>query len=453
MTRTVAAQTVVVGAGPVGSLLALLLARRGHQVTVYESRPDPRRLPAPPGRSINLTLAERGWHALRAVDADAAVHEICVPLYGRMIHSPYGACAFQPYTSRHDAIYSASRAQLTDLLLEMVRAHPGVRVHFDHRCLEPDFDRRRLSFVGPGGVTTAVTARQVFAADGAWSTLRRGLLRAHAGSFFQRLSPMLYRELRLPPSGLTGDLAHREALHLWPRGQCMLVGFPNVDGSATVSMFMPLTGEESFAALTTPHELTRFLRDECPDLLAASPDLVQDFFARPPSLLVSSSCRPWVHEDWLALVGDAAHALVPFLGQGLNAGFEDCTVLLDCLSEHGDDGHAALRRYEQDRTENCETVIQLAEQHYEELAVRARDPLFRIRKWLEDRAYRLGPDRFVPLYTMVAFSRRPYTEVRCRQARQEEMLDRLMKHPAIRAREVGAHVDALIRDELAQLAV
>ncbi|HWG99494.1 MAG TPA: FAD-dependent monooxygenase [Pilimelia sp.] len=451
MRAAVATQTVIVGAGPVGCLLALLLAHRGHRVTLYESRPDPRRLPSPPGRSINLTLAERGWHALRAVGADAAVREICVPLYGRMIHTEPEGCAFQPYTSRRDAIFSASRARLTDLLLARARAEPRVDVHFDQRCLEPDLDRRLLRFVGPGGVISTVAAQRVFAADGAWSTLRRGLLRARGGSFFQRLSPMLYRELRLPAHDLSGPLRDRESLHLWPRGSCMIVGFPNTDGSLTLSVFMTLTGEDSFGALHTAHDLTAFLRDRCADLRAAAPGLVADFFARPPSLLVSSGCRPWVHEDWLALVGDAAHALVPFLGQGLNAGFEDCTVLAECADAAAGDWGEALRRYQDARAENCETVIELAEQHYEELAVRARDPLFRARARLEERAYLLDPERFVPLYTMVAFSRRPYVEVRQRQARQAEMLDRLMKHPACQARDGGAYVDELIRDELAQL--
>ena len=439
----------VVGAGPVGCLLSILLARRGHEVVVYERGPDPRGAPAPAGRSINLTLAERGWTALARAGVDGAVREITMPMRGRMIHGEQGSLRFQPYTSDGDAIYSASRWELTARLLEIARTYDAVTFRFDHRCQDVDLARRTVWFEGPDGVVEDVRPSRVLAADGAFSMARHSLARAGA-SFFQRLSPLMYKELRVPCDS-SGACFAMDALHLWPRGDCMIVGFPNPDRSLTASVFMPAQGDVSFGAFTGVDELERYLAAVCPDLLARAPDLLQDFFARPPSSLFSSGCSTWIHEDWLALVGDAAHALVPFLGQGLNAGFEDCSVLADCIDALGDDWTAVFAGYERLRRPDCDAVIELAEQHFDELARRARDPRFVVRKALEERAHLMDPERFTPLYTMVAFSHRRYADIRRVQARQEEMLDRLMALPQIDDAWDGADVERAIRSELARL--
>jgi kynurenine 3-monooxygenase len=444
-------EIAIVGGGPVGCVLAIALAQRGHDVVVYDGRPDPNVTPPPPGRSINLTLAERGWNALREVGLEDAVRQISIPLSGRMIHDEHGDRRFQPYTLDGDAIYSVSRTALTCLLIEAARSHDNVALRFGHRCGDVDLDRRVLRLVAPHGEQLEVGAERVFGADGAFSTVRRSLLRAGAAHFSQRLSDVLYKELRVPPAALGHFSFEPNVLHLWPRGDCMIVGFPNLDASLTISMFMPFGGEVSFQAFADPAELERWLRANCADLLASAPELVQDFFARPPSPLVGGGCRPWIQGDWLALIGDAAHALVPFLGQGLNAGFEDCSVLAGCLDAFGGDWAAALCEYEEARRENCDAVMDLAEQHYDELARGARDPRFVIRKALEAKAHRMAPDRFVPLYTMVAFQPRPYAEIRRIRAGQEAMLDRLMELPDIEATWAGAAVEEAIRLELAAL--
>jgi kynurenine 3-monooxygenase len=443
----------IVGGGPVGSLLALGLARRDIPVTVYEARPDPRAGAALSGRSINLTLAERGWNAIREIDAEAAVRAISLPLLGRMIHGEDGRTRFQPYTSEGDAIFSVSRARLSTLLVGLAADHPNVTVHFEHRCLGVDLDRRLLRFDRAGDDVVEVEPVRVFAADGVFSTVRRSLFALPHFEFFQRLSTMMYKELRLPATSDGGFVFDPEALHLWPRGDCMVVAFPNMDRTFTVSMFMPAQGEQSFASLSDPATLERFLDTMCPDLRRASPALVADYFAVPPANLVSGGCHPWIHDDWLALIGDAAHALVPFLGQGLNAGFEDCSVLLDCIDRFADDWHKVLEQYQEARSQNCAAVIDLAEAHYVELAQAARDPLFLVRKALEDKVHRLAPERFVPLYSMVAFESRPYVDVARARHRQMQMLDRLMALPDIAHRWDGPEVEAAIQHELAALAV
>jgi kynurenine 3-monooxygenase len=443
----------IVGGGPVGSLLALGLALRDIPAVVYEARADPRLGVGQAGRSINLTLAERGWNAMREVGVEAAVEAISLPLRGRMIHSEDGQSRYHPYTSDGDAIFSCSRAMLSNLLVGLAAEHPNITVHFEHRCLGADLERRVLRFERPHGGVVEVTSTRVFAADGAFSTVRRSLFAQPGFQFFQRLSPLMYKELRVPQTADGTFAFDPEALHLWPRGECMVVAFPNVDRTFTVSMFMPAHGEDSFAALADPPSLERFLEVTCPDLRRASRTIVGDWFAVPPAMLVSGGCHPWIHEDWLALIGDAAHVLVPFLGQGLNAGFEDCSVLLDCIDRFADDWQKVVEQYQEARSANCAAVIELAESHYEELARAARDPLFLVRKALEDKVHRLGPDRFVPLYSMVAFENRPYLEVAQARDRQAQLLDRLMARPDIASCWDGPDVERTIRRELAALEV
>ncbi|MGZ8634037.1 MAG: FAD-dependent oxidoreductase [Solirubrobacteraceae bacterium] len=444
-------EIAIVGAGPVGCVLALTLARRGYDVVLYEGRPDPLVSPPPPGRSINLTLAERSWGALREVGLEGAVRDISIPLTGRMIHGEDGGRRFQPYTLDGDAIWAASRTELTSFLVEAARSYDNITLRFGHRCRDLDLERRVLRFDGPGGQRVEVGAQRVFGADGAFSAVRRSLLRAGASQFLQQLSPVLYKELRVPPAGYGECAFEKNVLHLWPRGECMIAAFPNLDWSLTVSMFMPFSGDVSFQAFSDDSVLEDWMREYCADLLEASPDLLHDFFARPPSPLVAGGCSPWIQGDWLALIGDAAHAIVPFLGQGLNAGLEDCSVLAGCIDAFPGHWTTVLNEYQHARLDNCEALIQLAEQHYDELAKSARDPRFPIRKALEAKAHRMAPDRFVPVYTMVTFQPRPYAEIHRVRARQEEMLDRLMALPDIEARWDGPEVELAIKAELALL--
>ena len=280
---------------------------------------------------------------------------------------------------------------------------------------------------------------------------KRQLLKHPAFRFYQRLSPISYRELKIPASPSGGFAYAPEALHIWPRGDCMIVGFPNIDRSFTVSVFMPAQGDLSFASLSERETLDGFLLHSCSDLAVNLDNVAHDFFSGTPAPLLSCGCAPWVHGGWLGLIGDAAHTLVPFLGQGLNAGFEDCSVLMECLEECGHDWTETLEAFEERRLPDAEAVTRLAEQHFDELARAARDPGFVRRKALEDRLHSLAPDRFVPLYTMVAFERRPYTEIARVRERHEAILDHLTAIPELEARWDDADVRDLVERELAVL--
>jgi kynurenine 3-monooxygenase len=444
-------EVAVVGAGPVGALLAIMLAQRGYMVDVYEARPDPRLESEPGGRSINLTLAERGWRALRAAGIGGAVEGMSLPLQGRMIHSEADAPRFSPYTASGDAIFSASRAELTRKLLDLTEDHPEISLRFGHRCCGVDVEARVISIVDPQGVRREIAPDSVLAADGAFSAVKRSLLRDPGFSFYQRLSPISYRELKVPPTA-AGDFAFDpSALHLWPRGDCMIVGFPNLDRSFTVSVFMPAQGDMSFAALADRESLEEFLSQSCPDLFAVLPDVAHDFFNGLPAPLLSAGCAPWAHGGWLSLIGDAAHTIVPFLGQGLNAGFEDCSVLMECLDAAADEWEPALAAFDEARLADAEALIWLAEKHFEELAQTAADPSFVQRKAVEEKLHALAPDTFVPLYTMVAFECHPYSQIAHVRAQHEALLDRLMMVPGIAERWDEPEVSSLVLSELASL--
>lgn len=312
-----------------------------------------------------------------------------------------------------------------------------------------DVAGRRVDVITPAGRRRELRVERLLAADGAFSAVRRALLRDPDFRFYQRLSPIAYRELMIsaPPTGVAFAA---DALHVWPRGDCMIVGFPNVDRSFTVSMFLPAQGPLSFAALADRRALDAFLSSTCPDLASALQDLAHRFYNGTPAPLLSSGCAPWIHGGWLGLIGDAAHTLVPFLGQGLNAGFEDCRLLMECL-DRGEEWGDALEAFEEARHEDCEAATTLAEEHYDELARAARDPGFVRRKAVEQRLHEWAPDRFTPLYTMVAFECRPYAEVARRRARHEDLLDRLMRIPDLEQRWDDPDVRAVVEEGLAAL--
>jgi kynurenine 3-monooxygenase len=408
---------------------ALLFAQAGYDVHVFEGRADPRRSPPVRGRSIALTLTHRGWTAIRSAGLEAEIRQIALPLRGRRIHAESGEQRYQPYGTSGEAIDCVSRPALTALLLERVSKEARVHLHFGWRCVDAFPEESALVFQTEHG-TVRVGAARILAADGASSPVRRSLLRREDFDLSQTYSKLFYKELNIPLLSDGGWPLDPEAIHIWPRGDSMLAAFPSTGQGFMGTLFMPMDGARSFNALSRPRDVERFFRSTFPDLEPHLPRLVADFYAQGPSHLVSVRCFPWVFRG-LALIGDAAHAMVPFLGQGLNAGLEDISVLVDCVTDGESDWQAALYRYQQRRKLNCDAVSDIAAQHFNELAEAARDPRFLWKKKLEVRLGQLFPKELESPYHIVSFSDRPYLEA-CRSAAlQRRVLDRLLVRPEL----------------------
>ncbi len=426
------ARVVVAGAGLVGSLLALLLKRRGYDVELCERRADPRAAGYVGGRSINLALSDRGLRALELAGIRADVEQVAVPMPGRRMHAVDGTGPFMPYGLNGEAIRSVSRGGLNIKLLDLLD-QVGVPVHFEHRCDDADLARRRVRFSTPSGAAE-FEGDVVVGADGAFSAVRYAMQRTDRFEYSQTYLPHGYKELAIP-SGPGGTfLLDKNALHIWPRSSFMLIALPNVEGSFTCTLFFSLEGErESFAALDTPAQARAFFADVFPDALALMPDFDEQWANNPVSSLCTVRCSPW-HRGRTMLVGDAAHAIVPFFGQGMNCGFEDCAVLMQILDETNDDWDRALPLYSQRRKENGDAIATLALENFVEMREKVADPVFVYRKKVEAALARAFPDDVTPSYTMVTF--RPdltYAQALAKSRAQDRILDRLVADDRVRA--------------------
>jgi kynurenine 3-monooxygenase len=402
---------VVAGAGLVGTTLSMYLADQGIDVDVYERGPDPR-LGAPDGRrsSVNLTLTERGLRCLDVVGVGAAIRANSVPVERRAIHAGNGNLLHQPYGNRGEALHSIKRSMLIGLLLDAAEARPGIRLHFEHRCVDLLPTTGTLLVEDVRSQTIRAERGRVVAADGVGSAIRRALCTRAGLAVWIRRMDLAYRELAIAAAEPGGPewVADRDSLHIWPRETHMLVGFPNVDGTFTLSLFMPLRGAGSFASLLTPADVRDLFRTSFADV--ALPEAVDDYFARPPTPITTVRCAPWRFRDRALLIGDAAHAIVPYLGQGANAGFEDCRVLADLLDEHGSDWATTFDRFEAARRPNLDAIATLADEHLDEIGSLVGTPDFQLRKRIERALNRRDPDRYQSLYNLIAFTSIPYAE-------------------------------------------
>ncbi|MBO4206410.1 FAD-dependent oxidoreductase [Micromonospora echinofusca] len=414
-------EIAVVGAGLAGCLTACFLARRGYRVALYERRPDPRTGTVERGRSINLALSERGLDALRRIGLAEQVMADALPMRGRMIHPVQGETNFQQYSVSGDrAINSISRGALNNALLDAATRLPGVRAAFDHRLVGLEPATGEMRFETPTGEVTA-TAAVVLGTDGAGSAVRQQLL--GYGLLTERVDFLDYgyKELTIP--AVDGEFAlDPDALHIWPRGTSMMIALPNPDRSFTCTLFWPNEGPGSFVALTDPAAIEAHFASHYPDVPPLAPKLVDDYQQNPVGQLGTVYCTPWQVHGRVALLGDAAHAIVPFYGQGANCAFEDVVELDRCLDECGDDWAAALPLFEQRRQENAGAIAEMALANFVEMRDKVASPLFQLGRRVEHTLERALPGRYVSRYELVSFSTTPYAEVRRRVRRQHRIL-------------------------------
>jgi kynurenine 3-monooxygenase len=417
-------RVTLIGAGLAGSLLAIYLARRGHRVTLYEWRPDLRRVEVPAGRSINLALANRGIAALAALGLMEDVEKLLIPMRGRMLHDEHGRLELQPYGQHpHEVIHSVSRPMLTALLLDAAEATGRVRARFGRRCEAVDLATGTLTLCDGSGGREAIPFEVVIGCDGVNSSVREAILEATSGACSDEPLAHGYKELSIPPAAGGGFRMEPHALHIWPRGGYMLIALPNLDGGFTVTLFLPHEGQDSFAALTDEAQLRAFFEARFPDVSALMPHLAAEFFRHPTGRLGTLRTRPWQVCDRALILGDAAHAVVPFHGQGMNCAFEDCSALDACLERWPDDWAQAFTEFESLRKPNAEALADLSIENYLEMRSTVRDPKYQLKKALAFRLEDRHPERFIPRYSMVMFHRIPYAEAKRRGVIQDQILE------------------------------
>lgn len=445
-------QVTIVGAGLVGSLLAIFLARRGYQVTVFERRPDPASGRIVGGRSINLALSDRGLLALERAGIARQIEDVAIPMKGRMVHTLDGSSALLPYGTETQAIRSVSRGGLNTTLIELARKEANVRLVFERRCAGVDLKRPALTLEAPDGSTTTHETDLLVGADGAFSAVRSEMQKLDRFDYRQDYLEHGYKELHIPPGPGGAFRLEQNALHIWPRKSFMLIALPNRDGSFTCTLFFALDGEsDSFAALNTVAAARAWFEKVFPDALALMPTFDDDWRRNPTSTLCTVRCRPWTHGGKTLLIGDAAHAIVPFFGQGMNAGFEDCRVLMEILDETGDDWARALPRYDQARKANADAIAQLALENFVEMRDKVADPVFLLEKKIEKHLAALLPDKVVPKYTMVTFSPEiSYADALRRGQIQDEILAAARQIPNIEGGLASGAYDEALRTMVAE---
>jgi kynurenine 3-monooxygenase len=418
----------LIGAGLNGPLLAILLAQRGFAVEICERRPDMRRVRMSAGRSINLALSTRGIHALQQAGLWERMRSIIIPMKGRMMHSIAGELTYQPYGKNEaEVINSISRAELNIALINAAEEQ-GATIHFNQRCTGYDLKTgaTRVRDEETGGETTRET-RVVIGCDGSASAIRAEMLKLSRFNFSQQYLDYGYKELTIPEDARGKHLLETHALHIWPRGNHMLIALPNIDGTFACILFLPFEGADGFTSLTTQEQVTRFFESRFPDAVPLMPQVVDDYFANPTGTMVTIKCSPWHVEGRALLLGDAVHAIVPFFGQGINCGFEDCTSLVELLDRYDADWPRVFAEFEKERKVNTDAIADMAIENFTEMRDRVADSRFLFRKKVELALEAKYPRLFVPKYAMVTFHRIPYSVALARGAVQDGMLAELCK--------------------------
>jgi kynurenine 3-monooxygenase len=417
----------IIGSGLTGPLLAISLAQRGFPVQLYERRPDMRRVRISAGRSINLALSTRGIHALREAGVWDTIASILIPMRGRTMHSVTGDLTFMPYgKDETEFINSVSRAELNIALMNAAET-ADVKIHFNERCTGFDLRSAAVHLRNEDtGAESVVDSKIVIGTDGTASAVRTEMHKLPRFNFSQQYLDYGYKELTIPAGSAGQHVLETHALHIWPRGTFMLIALPNIDGTFGCILFLPFEGGDiSFEALDTEAKIRSFFEVQFPDALGLMPNLVENYFGNPTGAMVTVKCSPWHVDGKALLLGDAAHAIVPFFGQGMNCAFEDCTYFLELLDRHGADWRALFSAFEKARKDDTDSIADLAIENFVEMRDRVADPRFLFRKKVELELEKKYPGRFVPKYAMVTFHRTPYSIAAQRGAVQDRMLGEL----------------------------
>ncbi len=438
----------IVGSGLVGTVLAIALKQQGHQVFVYEKGEDIRTLDFS-GRSINLALSERGWKMLKRIGLEDKVRQFGIPMYQRAIHHIEKE-EKQPYGIHGEAIWAVSRGGLNKKLVDWAE-EVGVQFVFNTPIWSLDIKKGLLyTSEYEHQEWKAIQHDVIFGADGAYSKVRSRLQRRSRFEYQQSYLPIAYKELVIPAKEQGTFAMDENSFHIWPRKDFMLIALPNMDGSFTCTLFMPYEGEVSFDAIQSEREIHHFFQTNFPDALQLMPDLLELYQANPVNSLVTTTCFPWVYKDKVALIGDAAHAVVPFYGQGLNAGLEDVDVLLDCLVSEPDNWEKALDVYQHSRKVNADAIAELSYRNFKEMSEQTANPLFLLRKKIESKFAKKYPDLWLPLYDRVTFSKGSYQEALAIGDKQAKIMDVIMTAENIEERwdslEIEEHLKQLINE-------
>ena len=443
-------EVVIIGAGLVGSLLSIYLSKRGYQVKVYERRADMREEKITAGRSINLALSDRGLLALQKVGLDEEIRQISIPMNGRFIHNMDGTTGFQPYGMEGQFINSVSRAALNMKLLDLAE-HEGVQIYFSHKCTSINWDENKIYFESAIDEPPATVSFELaFGADGAFSSARLSHQLQHEKfNYHQYYINCGYKELTIPPTA-NGEYAMKiNALHIWPRRDYMLIALPNQDKSFTCTLFFPFDGESSFSNLDSTAKVKSFFESTFPDATALMPGYLNEFFNNPTSTLVTIKCYPWVRDDKFSLIGDAAHAIVPFFGQGMNCGFEDCRILDELIGIYDHDWKMILPQFQKQRKPNADAIADLAVGNFTEMRERVADPKFLLQKKIEAWLHEKHPDKWIPAYSQVTFNPQiPFADAFRNAMKQEAIMQQVMTIPGIEENWRTGEVEKLILSKL-----
>lgn len=422
----------ILGSGLIGSLMSIYLKKRGLDVQVYEKRADNRKVEyKEEGRSINMALSDRGWKALDKAGLRDKVLPLTIPMYGRKIHDEHGRTTFIPYGKEGQAIYSISRGRFNQLLVEEAEKL-GVEVHFDHRVDEIDLRTNEILVTNPEGIQEKIPSNVIIGADGAYSALRNAMLKQVRFDYKQEYISHGYKELTIPATEAGEFAMDPNALHIWPRGSFMLIALPNPDKSFTCTLFLPFDGERvCFENIRDEKDLLGMFQTYFDDAFQLMPDLVGEYFRNHTSALINIECYPWMLKNAI-LIGDSSHAMVPFYGQGMNCGFEDCYVLDSLIEKLGTNvWELIFAKFQKMRKPNTDAISQLAMENFEEMRNEVADPKFLIRKKIEAKLHELYPKDWIPLYTMVTFSDIPYAEAYAQGKLQKKIMDKVMSNPLI----------------------